>query len=60
MQNAGERRWPGENCWSDSGNGDLIFVFNLSSLLLGPSKGINSESTYYACAAAEKPYANMQ
>lgn len=52
-QNAGERRWLGESCWSDSGDGDLIFVLHLFSILLGPSKGINSERTYYAHATAQ-------
>lgn len=54
-----ERRRPGESCWSDSGNGDSILVFNLSTILLGHSKGMNSERTYYACAAAEIMYAIM-
>lgn len=59
MQNAGESRWPAESCCSDSGDGDMIFVFCLSSILLGPSKGINSEITYYACAASKMVYATL-
>lgn len=59
MRNTGEGRQPGESCWSGPGDGDLISVFNLSSILPGTSKGINSERTYCSCAAAEIMHAIM-
>lgn len=52
-ENPEEKKWPEESFWSDSGDSDLNFAFNLSCILPGLGKEVNFERTYDTRAAAE-------